>query len=178
MFGASEILSHLIWPAQYGSACIVADPVQGYRFKPNCSVRGKIAEGPWITYRYNECGYRSEYFVRTKTTRHDAHCNLGIVDEPSTSRAVRSGFFSRAATGLSHLCDRRIDSQNLGLPGSSPAYADSHVHEALALEPDVVIYMVVPYDLNQQMLPEGLIESGIRTEETRSRVRQDGATRA
>ncbi len=60
MFGASEILSHLIWPAQYGSACIVADPVQGYRFKPNCSVRGKIPEGPWITYRYNECGYRSE----------------------------------------------------------------------------------------------------------------------
>jgi hypothetical protein len=69
-------------------------------------------------------------------------------------------FFSRAATDLSHMCDRRIDVQNLGVPGSSPAYSDRHVQEALALDPDVVIYLVVPYDLNQQMLPEGLTEPG------------------
>jgi hypothetical protein len=60
LFGMSEAVTRVLWPAEYSRACIVADPVEGFRFKPNCSVRGKIAEGPSITYHYNECGYRSE----------------------------------------------------------------------------------------------------------------------
>jgi SGNH hydrolase-like domain, acetyltransferase AlgX len=44
------------------------------------------------------------------------------------------------------------------VPGSSPAYADRHVREALGLNPDVVLYLVVPYDLNQQILSKGLSE--------------------
>jgi len=160
MFGVSEIFSRLIWPAQYSDACNVEDPVQGLRFKPNCSVRGKIPEGPWITYRYNECGYRSDNSCRPKPPGTMRIVILGSSMSEALHVPSEEAFFSRAATKLSHLCDRRIDVQNLGVPGSSPAYADRHVQEALALNPDVVIYLVGPNDLNQQIVPHGSTEPG------------------
>jgi len=160
MFGVSEILSRLIWPAKYSDACSTDDSVEGDRFKPNCSVRGKIAEGPWITYRYNECGYRSDNTCGPKPPGTIRIVILGSSMSQALHVPYEEAFFSRASTNLSRLCDRRIDVQNLGVPGSSPAYADRHVQEALALNPDVVLYMVVPYDLNRQILPQELTESG------------------
>jgi hypothetical protein len=176
MFGVSEILSRLIWPAQFSSACVVSDRVQGFRFKPNCSVRGKIPEGPWITYRYNECGYRSDNSCGPKPPGTIRIVILGSSVSQALHVPSEEAFFSRAATNLSHLCDRRIDVQSLGVPGSSPAYADRHVQEALALNPDVVIYLVVPYDLNQQMPPEGLAELGTPALTPYSAVAQPAAS--
>jgi hypothetical protein len=160
MFGVSEILSRLIWTARYSDACSIDDPVEGDRLKPNCSVRGKIAEGPWITYRYNECGYRSDNSCGPKPPGTIRIVTLGSSMSQALHVPYEEAFFSRASTILSRLCDRRIDVQNLGVAGSSPAYADRHVQEALALNPDVVLYMVVPYDLNRQILPQGLTEPG------------------
>ncbi len=158
LFGMSEVLTRLLWPAEYSHACIVSDPLEGYRFKPNCSVRGKIAEGPWITYHYNECGYRSESSCGAKPPGTIRIAILGSSMSQALHVSYDDAFFSRAAVSLGRLCARRIDVQNLGVPGSSPAYADRHVQEALALNPDVVLYLVVPYDLNQQVLPKGLSE--------------------
>jgi SGNH hydrolase-like domain, acetyltransferase AlgX len=155
MFGVSETVTRLIWPWKYSDACNVKDAVQGLRFKPNCTVRGKIPEGPWITYRYNECGYRSESSCGPKPLGTIRIAILGSSMSQALHVQYEEAFFSRAATSLSRLCDRRIDVQNLGMPGSSPAYADRKVQEVLALNPDVVLYMVVPYDLNQQTNPNG-----------------------
>jgi hypothetical protein len=160
MFGASEILTRLIWPAHYSEACNIDDPVGGDRFKPNCTVRAKIAESPWITYRYNECGYRSADSCGPKPPGTIRIAILGSSMSQAFHVQYEEAFFSRAATVLSRLCDRRIDVQNLGVPGSSPADSDRNVQKALALNPDVVLYMIVPYDLNQQMLPEELTEPG------------------
>lgn len=158
MFGLSEILSRLIWPARYSDACNIEDPVHGDRFKPNCTVRGKIAEGPWITYHYNECGYRSATSCGPKPPGTIRIAVLGSSMSQALHVQYEDAFFSRAAASLSRLCDRRIDVQNLGVPGSSPAYADRNVQNALALNPDVVLYIVVPYDLNQQILANGSTE--------------------
>ena len=158
LFGVSEVVTRVLWPAEYSSACLVADPVQGYRFKPNCTVRGKIPESPWITYHYNECGYRSANSCGPKPPGTIRIAILGSSMSQALHVSYDDAFFSRLAVSLGRLCDRRIDVQNLGVPGSSPAYADRHVQEALALNPDIVLYMVVPYDLNQQMLPSGLPE--------------------
>jgi hypothetical protein len=158
LFGMSEAVTRFLWPTEYSHACIVPDPVEGYRFKPNCSVRGKIAEGPWITYHYNECGYRSESSCSAKPPGTIRIAILGSSMSQALHVSYDDAFFSRAAVSLGRFCDRRIDVQNLGVPGSSPAYADRHVQEALALNPDVVLYLVVPYDLNQQLLPKGMSE--------------------
>lgn len=156
LFGTSEAMTRFLWPAEYSPACVVLDPVEGYRFKPNCSVRGKIAEGPWITYHYNECGYRSEGSCGPKPPGTIRIAILGSSMSQGLHVSYDDAFFSRAAVILDRQCNRRIDVQNLGVPGSSPAFADRHVQEAIALNPDVVLYLVVPYDLNQKLLPKGL----------------------
>lgn len=158
LFGVSEAVTRLLWPTEYSQACIVTDPGGGSRFKPNCDARGKIAEGPWITYHYNECGYRSEDSCGPKPPGTIRIAILGSSMSQALHVSYGDAFFSRAAVDLGRQCDRRIDMQNLGVPGSSPAYTDRHVQEALALNPDVVLYLVVPYDLNQQLLPNGFPE--------------------
>jgi len=158
MLGVSETVTRLIWPWEYSDACNVQDAAQGLRFKPNCTVRGKIPEGPWITYRYNECGYRSESSCGPKPPGTIRVATLGSSMSYALHVQYEDAFFSRAATSLTRLCGRRIDVQNLGVPGSSPAYAERSVHAVLALNPDVVLYMVGPYDLNQQIVPNGSSE--------------------
>jgi hypothetical protein len=160
MFGVSETVTRLIWPWEYSDACNVEDAAQGLRFKPNCTVRGKIPEGPWITYHYNECGYRSESSCGPKPSGTIRIAILGSSMSQALHVPYEDAFFSRAATTLSRLCDRRIDVQNLGVPGSSPAYADRNVQAVLALNPDVVLYTVGPYDLNQQIVANRSIEPG------------------
>ena len=144
-------MTRLMWPWEYSDACNVQDVTQGLRFKPNCTVRGKIPEGPWITYRYNECGYRSENSCGPKPPGTIRIAILGSSMSQALHVPYEGAFFSRAATGLSRLCDRHIDVQNLGVPGSSSCLCRSSCSGSLALNPDVVLYMFVPYDLNQQM---------------------------
>src|SRR5579863_10473039 len=59
MFAVSEIFTRLFWLQHKSFNCVIEDPVEGDRFKPNCTERSKLAEGPWVTYSYNDCGYRS-----------------------------------------------------------------------------------------------------------------------
>jgi hypothetical protein len=155
LFGVSEAATRVLWRAEYSSACLVADPIEGYRFRPNCTVRGKIPESPWITYRYNECGYRSASSCGPKPPGTIRIAILGSSMSQALHVSYDDAYFSRAAVSLSRECGRRVDVQNLGVPGSSPAYAERHVQEALGLNPDIVLYLVVPYDLNQRMLPKG-----------------------
>jgi hypothetical protein len=156
LFALSESVTRLLWPAEYSHACIVADPVDGYRFKPNCTARWKIAEGPSITYHYNECGYRSETSCGPKPPGTIRIAILGSSMSQALHVPYDDAFFSRAAVNLGKLYGHRIDVQNLGVPGSTPVYTDRHVKEALALNPDVVLYPVVPYDLSEQTQPNVL----------------------
>jgi hypothetical protein len=67
-------------------------------------------------------------------------------------------YFARTASELSRVYERPVDVQNLGVPGSSPFYAYRRVQEALALKPDVVLYLLAPFDLEQQIDPKELSE--------------------
>jgi hypothetical protein len=158
MLGVSEILARLIWPEHKSAACTIEDPLGGDRFKPNCTVRAKIAEGPWTTYQYNECGYRSATSCGPKPP---GAVRIGILGS-SMSQALHipyeDAFFYLASNELSRMCDRPVDVQNLGVPNSSPIYAYRRIEEVLALKPDVVLYLLTPFDIEQQILPAELAE--------------------
>jgi hypothetical protein len=156
MLGVSEILARLIWPEHKSAACTIEDPRVGDRFKPNCTVRAKIAEGPWTTYQYNECGYRSATSCGPKPA---GGVRIGILGS-SMSQALHipyeDAFFYLASNELSRVCDRPVDVQNLGVPNSSPIYAYRRIEEALELKPDVILYLLTPFDIEQQILPAEL----------------------
>jgi hypothetical protein len=67
-------------------------------------------------------------------------------------------YFARTASELSRIYERPVDVQNLGVPGSSPFYAYRRVQDALALKPDVVLYLLAPFDLEQQIDQKELSE--------------------
>jgi hypothetical protein len=158
MFGASEIFTRLLWVQHKSYACVIEDPVAGDRFIPNCTERAKLAEGPWVTYSYNNCGYRS---ITPCGPKPPGGLRIAITGS-SMSQALHVSyedtFFDRASRELASRCGRPVDVQNLGVPGLSPIYAYRRIPEALSLQPDVVLYLVTPFDLEQKILPGELAE--------------------
>jgi hypothetical protein len=147
MFGASEILTRTIWPEQEKDSCAVADPIAGNHFRANCTARTKNAEGPWVTYRRNECGYLSDTSCGPKP---QGVIRIAIIGS-SLSEGLHvpndQAYFALTSRELSRIYHRTIDVQNLAVPGSGPVETYRHVDEALALKPDVVVYLVAPLEL-------------------------------
>jgi len=158
IFGVSEILTRVIWAEHKAGSCTIVDPVAGDHFKPNCTVCSKNAEGPWTTYQYNECGYRSATSCGPKPPGAIRIAILGSSVSQGLYVPYEQTYFARTASDLSRSCNRPVDVQNLGVPGSSPIYAYRRVHEALALQPDVVLYLIAPFDLEQRIDPKELAE--------------------
>jgi hypothetical protein len=158
IFGISELLTRVIWAEHKTGSCTVVDPVAGDHFKPNCATRSKNAEGPWTTYQYNECGYRSATSCGPKAPGTIRIAILGSSVSQGLYVPYEQTYFARTASDLSRSCNRPVDVQNLGVPGSSPIYAYRRVQEALALQPDIVVYLIAPFDLEQRIDPEELAE--------------------
>ncbi len=147
LFAASEIVTRLFWKQQEIDSCAVVDPIAGNHFKANCTARTKNAEGPWATYRRNECGYRSETSCGPKPP--DA-IRIAIVGS-SLSEALhvpyKQTYFALASEELSRILHRTVDVQNLAVPASGPVDTYRQLPEALALKPDVVVYLISPIEL-------------------------------
>jgi hypothetical protein len=55
-------------------------------------------------------------------------------------------------------CAKQVDVQNLGVPEASPIYVYRRLSETIALKPDVVVYPLTPFDLEQGMDPRAFAE--------------------
>ena len=170
MLGASEILTRLIWTARGSNACMDRNSMVGPRFKPNCTIRTKNAEGPWITDHYNECGYRSATSCGPKPLGTIRIAILGSSVSAGLNVPYERTYFALISSELSRIYHRPVDVQNLGVPASSPIYAYRRVGEALALKPDVVLYFLTPFDVELQIDPKELVErnNSTRTASTRA----------
>jgi hypothetical protein len=159
MFVISEATTRALWYAHEENACVISDdPVDGYRIRPNCTARTKGAESPWVTYRFNECGYRSNTSCGPVPPGTLRIAILGASVSQGLNMPYEDTYFARSAEQLSQLCGRPIDVQNLGKPRASPIYAYRRVQDALTLKPDVVLFLLAPFDLEQQIDPKALAE--------------------
>ena len=59
MFVTAEVAARIFYPAKDYEECRVQGADDPREAKANCTVRAKVAEGPWVTYRMNECGFRT-----------------------------------------------------------------------------------------------------------------------
>jgi len=158
MFGISETVTRTIWAEGPKDSCLINDPIVGNHFKPSCSARTKNAEGPWITYRYNECGYRSATSCGTKPPGAVRIAILGASVSEGLYVPYEQTYFARTSRELSRMCNRSVDVQNFGVEETSPIQVYRRVQEALALKPDVVLYLLTPFDLERQIDPKELSE--------------------
>ncbi len=163
MFTVCEAATRTIWSEQEDDVCFVNDPIAGFHFKPNCTARVKNAEGPWTTNSYNDCGFRSPTSCGPKPADSFRIAILGSSVSQGVFVPYEETFPARAAAELERVCHFKIDVQNLGVPNSSPIYVYRRLEKALALRPDLVIFVITPFDLEQQIDPQQLAERNNRT---------------
>ena len=126
---------------------VVNDPSDGARGIPNCVLWEKIPEGNLIEYRFNSSGYRDD-------------ANFGP-KPPGTYRIVMVG--TSVAAGfrvpqaktvaallpaeLSRRTGRKVEIYNEALPWRSPSSVARHFNEALAANPDLILWILSPLDI-------------------------------
>jgi hypothetical protein len=147
MFGLSELTTRLVWTSGGTDPCRL--PSHGIGNAPNCTARLKRAEGPWVDYSYNDCGYRSEQPCHHKHPGSWRIALLGsslaegyMVPYPQTFAAQASAELTKA-----HL--RPVQIQNMGAFGCWPNCAADRVDEALSLKPDAIMLAISPFDVTQ-----------------------------
>jgi hypothetical protein len=158
LLGCSEVLARVLWSERKANDCKIEDSIVGGRFKPNCTVRSKNAEGPWTTEHYNECGYRSATSCGPKPPGALRIVIIGSSVSQGLYVPYDQTYFALASSELSGTCRRTVDVQNLGVVGLSSVNVYRRIDEALALRPDVVLYLIAPFDLEQQIDPKELAE--------------------
>lgn len=80
-------------------------------------------------------------------------------------------FAQRAALDLSRESGHPVEIENLGFEGLSPLLSYRRLNEALSLHPDLVIYPITPFDLEQKMDPSQLAARNDPRPPTKAAVR-------
>jgi hypothetical protein len=128
----------------------------GTRANPNSACWFKTYESQLDEYRFNNCGYRT-------------HLQCGM-RQSGTYRIVMTG--SSVAMGyevpvdktyavalpihLSQLTGRRVELYNEGMLGYYPHYIANHFNDVIAAKPDLVLWTLVPYDIDSEKMDASL----------------------
>jgi hypothetical protein len=156
--GGTELVTGQFFKEARQGNCGVPDPFVSYRFAANCTYFNKAAEGPLVRYDFNDCGYRTRESCGPKPPGTLRLAVIGASTAEGFKMHYDETFASLAATRLSSLCGRRVEFQNLGIPGAHLIDSYQRVDEALKLEPDTVLLVLTPYELVDFADPERLKE--------------------
>lgn len=147
MLVTAEAVARKVWYENEFDGCTYEEASYGPRHRPNCTTTMKNAEGPLLTYHFNECGYRSEVPCGPKPAGAFRIAVLGTSVGMGLYVPYESLFTVGAAAQLQQACHRQIDVQNLSGWGSLTKKSPL-APEILNLHPDVLVVMVSPFDLN------------------------------
>lgn len=155
MFFVSEVGTRLAWSeAQTGQECHVADPALGIVNVPNCTMRVKVPETGWISYHYNECGFRSTEACGPKPPGTRRVAILGTSFAEGTSVPYEKSFSALSADQLSRACHGPVEFQNLGVYDLPLRKVALRIDPALRLQPDAAILVIAPFDLEKLNRPD------------------------
>src|SRR4051794_382729 len=147
LLGGGEGAARMIDPQQDSAeACEYLTPA-GFRYHPLCVSRSKVWEGPWVTQRFNDCGYPGP---ESCALRPAGSRRVAVVGS-STARGALVNypdtFAARASAVLSQRCGDLVDFQNLGTEPTDVDRIALRIPEALALRPSAIVMTIGPYDL-------------------------------
>jgi hypothetical protein len=143
----TEFTARHFFFSQFRNTCIVDDDGIGFRYRPDCKVALKTAEGPWVTNEYNACGYRTKEPCGSVSPGSIRIVLLGASVSEGLFIPYDDTFAARTARGLTETLGRPVEVQNLGRINASPISVFRQLKEALALNPRLVIMVVDPYDI-------------------------------
>lgn len=155
LFTGTEIFTRIFWSSSDKGYCMYFDPVVGPHGKPNCNSVVKIPEAPAaVTEHFNHCGYRSLASCGPKVPGTYRIAVLGS----SIAEGYMIPYDQMLATQMTKMLrgawHRAVEFENLAAEACPPIYAYRHVGEALKLEPNAVVLVVNPWDLEQDVDPK------------------------
>jgi hypothetical protein len=135
----------------FAQICVtLGDVASGTRANPNTVCRFKTYESQLDEYRFNRCGHRTPLDCEIK--------------QQGAYRIVMAG--SSVAMGyevpedktyawslpiqLSQLTGRKVELYNEAMLGDSPRVLALHFNEVLAAKPDLILWTVVPFDIDTE----------------------------
>ena len=128
------------------------DGIAGPHGRPNCTTTLKVAEAPApVEHRFNRCGYRSEADCGPKPAGTIRLVVLGSSIAEGYMIPYSDMFASQMTDELAHSCARPVEFQDLAAEACPPIYAYRHLPEALRLQPDAVVLVVNPWDVEQDV---------------------------
>ncbi len=148
LFSLAEVAARVVWQSSEDDVCVKTDTALGHRFTPNCVSRVKAMEGPWVTNRYNACGYRTDQDCGPR------QAGVRRVDLMGSSTA--QGFLipyegtvaANLGSALSAHCHADVQLENMGMIGYQGEVIFRQLDEALALRPDAIVFLVTPFDFD------------------------------
>ncbi|MFT4505306.1 alginate O-acetyltransferase AlgX-related protein [Caballeronia sp. 15711] len=155
MFFVSEVGTRLVWSAaQTGQECHAPDPILGIVNVPNCTMHVKVPETGWISYHYNDCGFRSTEACGPKPRGTRRVVVLGSSFAEGTSVPYGKSFSALSEAQLSRECHGPVEFQNMGVYELSLRKVALRVDPALRLQPDAAVLVLAPFDLEKLNLPD------------------------
>ncbi len=143
--GARRILTSL---STAGEDCLVLnDPSNGARGIPNCVVSEKIPEGKLTKYRFNSSGYRDSFNFGPKSAGTYRIVMVGTSVAAGFRVPEEQTFGVLLPEELSRLTGRKVELYNEGLPWRSPIFISRNFKEALAVSPDMILWILTPIDI-------------------------------
>jgi hypothetical protein len=113
--------------------------------RPNCVTYMKIFEGPWVQYRFNNCGYRSLAPCGPKPPGTLRIAIIGTSMAEGLNVQYDDSYATLLGKRLSALLGRPVEIQNLAMMGLIRP-VDELVPKALALDPDLILMVATPTD--------------------------------
>jgi hypothetical protein len=147
--GVAELVARQIWAEKLKDDCEYHSKLLGDRHKANCVMTMKNIEGPWVQYQTNDCGYRGTASCGPKPPGTMRVAIMGTSIAFGLHVPDDEYFANVARPALERIWHHPVEFQNLGDVGPGWSKSDIVLNEMLALKPDAVIYMAVPFDLNR-----------------------------
>lgn len=151
LFGLAEIIARIGWAEHTFNPCIKQDYIGIFYAQPNCDATTKVAEGPWVSYHFNACGYRTYAAcdVKPKGTIRIALMGSSIGEGLHVKFEQTMG--ERTARYLAKATGRNVQMENLSMTTLMPVFTYRRLTEAINLHPDVVIWAVAPFDVAEPL---------------------------
>lgn len=137
--------------------CYTDDPVNGYRGIPNSVCTDKNPDTPLIEYRFNNCGHRTVIQCGPKPPGTYRIVMLGSSTAMGWTVPQERAFAALLPPKLSARTGRKVEVYNESPPGGkkgTPHNIALRFDDVLAAEPDMVLWIVTPLDIENAEFEE------------------------
>jgi hypothetical protein len=146
----TEIVARLLFsetPIGARSCLILNDPSTGVRGVPNSQCTERTYESEWVQYKFNSCGYRAAMECGQKRPGTFRIVMVGSSIAHGYTVPSDKSFAAILPLLLSNETGRDIELYNQAMPWGTPRSVYLRFNEALAEQPDLLLWAVTPWDI-------------------------------